>query len=228
LAYFVTDGEYRVIRSHDNNAATVVGTCPSSTTQNVKIYGWGTTIAGGSGAALTITSQDNVNITDVKFTSSNAAGGVVPKHCVELSFTRCDFDCILYVYYSMGGGLVYCVLDYTSTYMLRLTSTKYFNLFGSWLNTNGTACVDCNSHSHVFVYYGSDVGGGTPTYGYLVQMLSSLQFVNASGTGYARIASCTTGIRAINGSQVTATTNNQYASNTTNESADAATFAYID
>jgi len=44
LVYFEDDDEYRVIDSHATTTLTVVGTCPSSTAQEVTVYNWGTDI----------------------------------------------------------------------------------------------------------------------------------------------------------------------------------------
>jgi hypothetical protein len=64
------------------------------------------------------------------------------------------------------------------------------------------------------------------TRGVLATGNCAVDFFTSQGESF--ISNCTTGIQAINGASVFSTANNQYAGNTTNESATAASYGYID
>jgi hypothetical protein len=65
-------------------------------------------------------------------------------------------------------------------------------------------------------------------YGAYINVNATLLYGNALSTGYCRIENCTTGIYALTGGQVTGTANNQYSGNSTDETADSASYGYID
>jgi len=66
LVYFATDNTFRVIDSHTNDALTLVGTAPSSTTQTCEIFTWGTSIT----QVNVLNGQSGITINYVKFATA--------------------------------------------------------------------------------------------------------------------------------------------------------------
>jgi len=227
LAYFTTDDEYRVIRSNTNNALTLVGTAPSSTTQDVEIYDWATVF-------YSISCEKDGNATHIEISDAGSSSAVASaSNGAVLDLTRCN---ILDKRVLANGAKV--ILD-TCNYFYDGSGAEHIgaNNLGNlsldrsliWLSHN-TAFATSNS-SYMSVRFGTtidgDAGANMATYGLYSTGNGVIEFTNQSSSGYCFIENCDTGLYADNGGQITGETNTQYSGNTTNTNADAATFGNV-
>ena len=226
LLYSSNNAEYRVIDSVTTEVATIVEYWAAAPSGNYTIYQWLTTIQ-----SITLgKNQVGIRAYDCYFT-----GAGVPVAANEGSFSqwfRCkfytsaqwaSFSCSkgtveLYDCYATSAG--YCVMGFTSGTTAILVRCKVLatgaSSFGililsaSYVSLNEACVVDGTAAS-------SNTGMEHEGAG-----LSNHQLV------YSKIRNWTNGIGSIQGSTVFFTGNNQYASNTANETAVAASYSYID
>lgn len=235
LAYFVTDGVYRLIDSHTNDVLTIVGTAASSTAQDVKIYDWGTLISFISSAAmLTVSNQKNLYIYSLAMhngTNTNRAFAIDSNSSAQLLYCSIDGTILINTYsgftfdtsftnantalvpiHCQGGS----VGDSSrSKHLAGATAQEVLRAWGaSGYNLRRGTIIDGN--------------GFTPAYGFNVFSNGYGNCYAAASDGYPRIRNCNNGLRASSGGMLTNTADIQYSGNTTNESADATSYGYID
>lgn len=227
LCYFVTDDEYRVIDSHTNDTLTVVATAPSSTTQDIKIYDWGTTVN-----YIDVTAgQTAIQFYGMKF---DTATGIISNYGskVQVYTTLVDVDSAYGIYSNGGYVLVYDSYITTANYQatdchggyLELNRTKVYT------ESNGDRCIRVADGGSVSLKRGSilDASSTTNTRGVELKSNSTCNCYASAAVGYVRIRNQNIGIDAYTGSQVINTVNVQYSGNTIDEQAEAASFAAID
>jgi hypothetical protein len=221
LAYFVTNNAYRVIDSNTDDVLTLVGTAPSSTTQNVGIYDWGTAINSFivKGA---FTSIQQINFNTSYGVTANAGSIATVTECkiTNLSTTATRF------------ALVRCAILCTNTngrsiWIQGGKCVIYQSLCYANANTSIVWIVD---GAALEFQQGSvaEGAGFTTTYGIYAFGNVAANVFGSAATGFPRIRNMTNGIYAEKGAQVYNTANVQYAGNTTNENAIAASYGYID
>lgn len=225
LAYFVTNAVYRIIDSHTNDTLTLVGTAPSSTTQDVIIYDWSTIIDGGSSSALSASnlSISSLTLNNLRF-DSTASSGVLGNNS-GITLNRCEFRSTV-VAQASQFTIQYCS---TNTSVNNTVLAQLFGgmtVYGCRFVSSGATCVVAQRGGFINLRDGTIVQAGTT--GINVIDGGRVLFTNSSSTGYCRVRNCTAGISAGTGGQATGTANNQYSGNTTNESATAASYGYID
>lgn len=228
LAYFVTDDSYSIIDSHTNDTLTLVGVAPSSTTQNVSVYDWGTVIQSLS------TKEHQVYVQFIELNGGGIAtvvnlqqfGTITMNEChivnkrISVNRARFSFVDSSYEYSAAGGEHVGAI--YAGFFDIQRSKI---------LMANNTASMVCDNGSIILLRYGAIIDGAAgankATYGCHVTLNATMEFTNNSSLGYVRVRNCDLGILADYGAQVTGTTNTQYSGNTTDTSADAASFAAI-
>ncbi|MDP2689926.1 MAG: hypothetical protein Q8P48_07415 [Deltaproteobacteria bacterium] len=235
LAYFVTNDQYRLIDSDTADVLTLVGTAPSSTTQTVTVYDWATIIDGGaSDNALKVASgQVGVVFDKIKCTNSATAAYVNRVLWIYPASIAAFYEC--WIYRSSGGYAA--VPDGGKLELHKVLVNSAFaagvlSEFGNvlcWYSKialSGSGKGLSMSNSFCNLRAGSIIHGCAT--GIEAQKNGVFNCGGAASEGYPRIRNCATGASAATGGQITATVNNQYSGNTTNESADAASYGYID
>jgi len=224
LAYFVTDDEYRVIDSHTDDVLTLVGTAPSSTAQNVAVYDWDTTI----NSVVVKPAQNGVYLyalyldTSVGLTTESPSSTFCYRCKIATTGT---WGCI-------GRGdvwLEHCYLQsqypvYAESSITYVWSSKVYTIAAS------KHCVRATLRGYVAVREGSilDASSKTGTNGIRVETNAVVGCYTSAAGGYPRIRNQAVGIYAEAGGMVKTTANNVYSGNTADETADAASFGYID
>lgn len=231
-AYFVTDGVYRVIDSNTNDVLTLVGYAPSSTTQDVSIYYPTTIIQNGTSQTLLIKNQDSVAIYDIKFTSSKAnaslplvgTSGIELYNARQITFERVFFDCSFFASVLCRSDITKCAGYITfngGTVVVHVQSIVW--LYGSRFKTSANANINANYAGYINVREQTVIDGGASS-ACNVQRHSILRFPST----YEVVRNAGVGINASLFGLADGTANNQYSGNTTDESADATSYGYID
>ena len=237
LAYFATDAEYRVIESNTNDALTLIGTAPSSTTQDVSVYGWGTIITSTEDTATANRGTLNVEgsqqgsfLTNIKVT--NTSGTVTDWAISVQHYSTCTLTNVWHIgrLQANASTVFYnkCVVDGTG-FLFALVGTgsiiesKYTNFFG-----DGTDFGILVQHgSKWYMRFGTTIDNFN--IGFWAGDNGASVMENFTSTGYLFIKNNTTyGVQAKDGGIVRGTANNQYSGNGTDEFAVAASFGYID
>ena len=225
LAYFVTDDEYRVIDSHTNDVLTLVGTAPSSTAQDVRIYDWGTVISNGADVGLALNSQKGVALNDVSIGSSGTWALRVDNFSL---LTATNIETTSAAICSINSVLLprKTVINHAGTWgfyasQLATIDAEYTKVIGPtgecFRGLSGSICI---------IRFGTILDGAN--YGFRMQGVSYGQTTNNAGKGYCRIRNCSTvGVQADTNSAIAQTASNQYSGNTVDEATDASG-AYID
>ena len=225
LAYLVTDDEYRVIDSHTNDVLTLVGTAPSSTAQDVRIYDWGTIISNGSEPGLSLIAQKGIVTNDISYGSSGLWAIFIETYS---ALTANNTEATAGVISSINSLInpSKFVINHSGTWgfyasQLSTIDAEYTKVIGPtgecFRGISGAVCT---------VRSGTILDGAN--YGFRMQALSAGQTSGNAASGYIRIRNCgTVGVQADTNSAVVQTANNQYSGNTTDESTDASG-AYID
>lgn len=220
LAYFATDDSYRLISSHTDDVLTLVGTAPSSTTQDVSVYGWDTIITSITLAA----GQTAININDCKLSkagipfNTNYYSDFLMQRC---HLVRSSGDYAAYIW----GGSGTISTCYTSG-GVRVRSAALVVWYSSIGNNSGTYGFLVQFNASLTVTNGCEID--SVSNGILCAQGAQTGTTGVASTGYNRITNCTTGIYADRGGQVTGTTNNQYSGNSTDENGVAASYGYVD
>lgn len=235
IAYFATDAVYRIIKSNTNDVLTLADITVSSTTQDVTVYAWGTTInkielpAGTVGVILKFLHLDGTGETYSNYLN--------PYSSIEAE--TCRFDLIIYTQQGNWEEMRDCYF-----YLVASGGMVQFNGGGGVF---GRCFVDANhntgigivaSRTATLLFCGGTVdgdagGGNKATYGVRAWGASSIQcngstLSDGSTTGSLKVQNCDIGIRADTVASIVGTSGIGYTGNTTNESADGATFGYID
>lgn len=236
LAYFVTDDAYRVINSHTDDVLSLEGTAPSSTTQDVIIYDFGTSLA-----APLIINQKGITLKHLKLicdSTVSGAGGSNITGGSGVSFVECwlDADPTNPSNLVTAGGLS----DFTITRCVGVTrgsSSVQRGIHG--INQATLTIQNCK------LYHAGSKSG----IGIRIREMSACRInmgctidnyttgVASEGKAFIRmltagmwnfVQNCTTGLNANEGGGILSTSNNQYSGNDTNEIADATSYSYID
>ena len=234
LAYFVTNGEYRLIDSDTADVLTLVGTAPSSTTQTVNVYDWATIIDGTSDNALNIASgQVGVAFDKIKFTNNATAAYDNRVVWLRPASIGSFYEC--WIYRATGGyaavpdgGKFEAHKVLFSGSFAAVVVAEFGNMlcWYSKISLGGSGTGLSMSNSFCNLRAGSIVHGCAT--GVYASKNGVFNCTNAVAEGYLRIRNNTTGVSADTGGQVTGTALIVYSGNTTNESAVAASYGYID
>jgi len=218
------------VATDNDNILVVVGTCPSSTSQNVTVYDWSTAVnifvLGAGGRSVTLN--------NFKFIVDESA--VVENSSAVIN--RCWFD-------PASGKRPYQALSGGSA----VISTCYFDATGL---THGAIVPSWGgqqeiSQSKIYVPVDNkrgiwprqtpiwvkdgtiiDGGGATGSLG-ISGVQAATAFISGSTTGNPRIRNCGTGISAVTGTQVEGTASLVFSNNTSDEdNASGVSFGYID
>jgi hypothetical protein len=224
LLYLVTDNDYRLIESNTSNVINLVGTAPSSTTQDVAIYDWATRINSievyGNNTRI---KQLHMNENGVGFGLKvwSSPGAKVYQSNIGRQF-RME---------ASTAQLFSTLISTTGTAAPISMTAAFLEAFYITVKINNDISLNNIFNGSKITMTGSlidgDAGGGNKaTSGILVQDNSSIVF--AATNGVTKIKNCDQGVRAQSGGQARGTVNVNYSGNTTNESADAASFGFID
>ena len=228
----VNDGITRLIDSNDANTLTICGTWPSgapASGDSFVVEDWATIVDSIEFRSPSLRSY----VHSIKCTGANEYPIQVASNSYATCY-GCWFTGANPIYATFGAwlDLDYCYSDVTSlraTYNARgstitLMRTKFDGIAGQ----QALAYV-CNV-SYMLVTEGSVLDGADGTnYGIYARGTSLVVCYSADADGLNRIRNCdVAGVRAELGGQVTNTSDNVYSGNTTDESADAASFGYID
>jgi hypothetical protein len=232
IAYYQTDNVHRIIESNTNDALTLADIAASSTTQNVDVKTWGTTLnkitlpTGLTGFVL-----DKINLTGTSETYSLEMSAYSALEAYTCKFEKYTFiqganlkevdDCYFVVTaasaicaalaYGAGGVLVRCYLKANNDTAQGVNISRSSSLLFAGGSINGVA------------------GGNKATYGIRCVSTSTVQCNGGgAGNGNLKVKNCDTGVSAAIVSNVVGTANNSYTSNGANETADAASYGYID
>lgn len=225
LCYFVTDDEYRIIDSNTDDALTVVGLCPSSTSQDVNIYSWDTTIS----SRFDLLTQDNVVFTNINFTDRLVAtnSSMTLSNCsfvndgIELQVLNgSQVSSVLNSVFEQNGSSSggYCV-NAINLCSVRLDGCLLHNSTGATgrgIQVAGMCSIDILSGTKIDQFQ----------YGVVAATNSVVTFYQTAG--YDRIYNCTSGVYSTTGSMIVGTANNQYSGNSTDETATSASYGYVD
>ncbi len=228
------NGAYRIIDWNTADKLAIVGTFDSVPAGAYTVYDWGTVIQ-NSGTPLSINpGQRGVNLNFI-FLNSTASGTALnltnaqatPAVCkltgkVSLSDQSSIFVQISYMGQSAVNPVVYLEKGSTAAF----ERTKVVN--GKDSTPNLRATMSCG----LFVRAGCvfDSGVYRWTTGLYASDKTSISLWTAAAWGYPRIRNFNqgNGLYAEFQSSITFTSTNQYSGNTTDESANAATYGYID
>lgn len=227
LVYFSTDDTYRVIESNTNDVLTLVGTGPSSTTQDVVIYDWGTILN-----RVDVYTQ-NIELYNMRFDASGTNRSIyIEGGKVKTYFCRYDkqmsiyggflaemFYSVLYnntgadafaFYYNSVAWVVGCLFKFEHT----LAYAESFN--------NGSALMQGS------VIDGDDGIGGKASYGIWVFANGVFVLSCPASRGNNIIKNCDVGIQAQEGGVSRGTASVSFSGNTTDKNAISASYGYID
>jgi len=230
LCYLAADGDYRIIDSSTADIATIVGTFTSQPLQNEAyvIYDWGTSINN----IIIDGVQQGIKVYDIEFDTSFT---IDRENNSAVDFYRCKIA-------TSGGGLnAIFRTGYTQMYYCYLESDGQGTIYvesgtvllrGCKVYTTSTndRCVRALLNAYVGVRDGTvlDAASTTTTYGIYAELGAIISCYTTAAAGYTRIRNQAIGIYAMTGTQVAVTANVQYSGNTADETADAASFGYID
>lgn len=246
LVYFVTDGIFRLVDSATADALTLCGTADSSTTQTVKVYDWQTTLAGSSGAGLTLApGQQSIIVEKLKFVSANAG---YPNY-TSLYLNSGSEAIALWCWFNAQGSAFY------GTYQEAFSKLKVDTCFYGDGNANGSWTTSAKLDVWHSKYYNATPGNGrigpratqlssvalqrgtvidnfdNTSGGCLADQNSVLVFYSGSADGKNKVRNCGTyGMGATTGSGIRFNQTNyvDYSGNGTNTYADAASYAFKD
>lgn len=215
MAYFVTDDEYRVIVSHTNDVLTLAGLAPSSTTQNVNVLDWETSVNFIAG----VNGQKSLIINFIKYTASFSVSKFVEitwNNCwftTSFSMNKSDIQAVR-CYFQEGMNLTNNCTGTISNNFADITSGRFAVVNGSNVFIGQANVIDGNgSGSDAILAFAAGVVG---------------MFTNA-GTGFPIVRNWTTGLNTRDGGIIFDTDNNQYSGNTTDENPSGASDpAFID
>lgn len=223
---------YRVITHNDTTSITLAGKTLSAQPVNLdtaSVYNWGTTISG----VLTIANIKNLTINDLKI-SSTTDYALVHKINAETTCNRCYFT------FTTGGGVMNSLwskitlnncMAYTSTSAFLL---PYYNCDYSEMYLVGSVSVGITAQTyHVYNDQGSTAllqGGCVMDTGYagLYVQVGSMGVCYATDVYNFLNNQSGYGVYAIRHGQVIFTAYNSYSGDGTNESAESASYSYVD
>jgi hypothetical protein len=217
LAYFVTDDDYRIIDSHTVSTLTLVGQAPSSTTQDVVIYDWATTVS-----RINISAQHSTQVRFLRL--QNTSNGLYVSSSDSITIKYCHLDCQVSIATSALTSLFACAC--VTTVGQAVVAYQGCTLLTYWTKIHTTGNFALTVFRNAF----SQVRSGTilqaASYGIYATDGGRVVFYNADVR--CRVRNCSTGLYAATGSQITSTNLVVYSGNTTNENAIAASYGYID
>jgi len=227
LVYDATDDVYRVIDSHTDDAITIAGSFTTATAGSNTVYDWGTKVNTFS----IYSTKVPIDFYGVEFVT-NTSSVTIDQGVDSVNFYYCKFDGALSCYDFSMGRIYDCIFLSGSIIVAQLNSGYFATAFvyrGKFDHTQ-------NSKKTVYAYnlgivrimegtifYGHNTTGSTAIY---AAVNGIVQISNT--TTYLVINDYATGIYAYSGGKVIGTANNTYKSNTADETADAASFGYID
>ena len=223
LAYFVTDAAYRVIYSNTNNVLTLADLAPSSTTQDVSVYSWGTII----NRITAPVGVGNLEIYGIHF-QGDGTYSVYQNAFSAVMFSYCQFNDQQF-FYSSNNPFIYDSYFYTTNAIAMVTPG--FTATGIWQRcyfraANNTASgFVANRGAQVLIYGGTmdgDAGGGNKaTYGFRSFGNATIQFSSGTNIGNVKVYNCDVGIRVDQAGVVVGSssgvTNSGNGSNTSND-----------
>jgi len=208
--------------SANNNIVLLVGKAPSSTGQDVTFYDWGTQVN-----SLFTGESWGVSVYDIYFDEGIERGNgfVFYNRCkMEASadfalHLRTGGSDISYCYATSDMYTVYAELGYEYMYGCKIVTSSTFD-----------RSVLCNNNGFINLRSGTvlEAASLNTTYGVYAGLNGVVSFYTSGSTCYPRVRNQAVGAYANQGGQVVSTTNVQYSGNTADESADAASFGYID
>jgi len=228
LCYLAADGDYRIIDSSTANTATICGTFTSQPlqTEAYVIYDWGTSI----NSLVVNGNQQGIKVYDISF---DTLYPITREDDAVVDFYRCKLassGSINCIFRAGSSFLYYCYVEsdgqavYVERGEVKIYSSKIYT------STTNDRCVRTTINSLVWIRAGTvlDAASTTTTYGIYAETGAQVGCYSTAAEGYPRIRNQAVGIRAQSGAQVAITANIQYSGNTLDESADAASFGYID
>lgn len=235
LLYIATENVYRIIDSDTADVATIVGCFTDAANKVYKIYGWATTldaiyIGEGQGGVVC---EFMALLGPVALAYSWAE--VWPG--ARITFRYCSLTGRLFTSAAgtmTGKGasatILTCFLSAGATVRVLQSSCDFYIERSKLLATAGTI-IAATMMSYLFITLGTILDctskpAGSIGLDVIANAFTSLY--SAAADGYCRIRNCNYGITAATGGIVIDTANIQYFNNTTNESATAASYGYID
>ena len=229
LAYFATDAVYRVIASNTNDALTLADIAASSTTQDVTVYSFGTSIN-----SITIQSDTIITLQDLKLTNKSSLNGysLEVNSFATCNITRCHITKIFINQGSAPAFVDSIAKDTVSGPVIAIAysgTAVITRCFVIGTHTNSQLLV-VSRGGYCLCYggtYEGDAGGGAKAdYGTRVWGAATIQFAILA-SGNVKIKNCDVGTRAESESFLQTGSVVSYTSCTTNSSADATTYAVI-
>lgn len=220
LCYFVADDAYRRIDSHTNDALTLVGTAPSSTTQDIKIYSNDTVL----GTYIIKENQKNVVFENIGFSNFGTSITIVQEPFSSLKLTRVDINnastaqlkvqanSSLFIDTCYSEDVIF-FFDFSNVFITR---TKYYGTPSVILAPLGLSFIELDGGTILDGKNGSD--GGSK--GFSSAELSYVKHTGSTANGLVRIRNFDqagdVGAFVQRGGQAL-TANIQYSNNTTDE-----------
>jgi len=193
LCYFETDAEYRVIDSQASTTLTMVGLCPSATSQDLTIYSAGTIIT-----TLTLINQKQVEVFGCSFVADSTTPAINITDHSSITLTACfgePNDSTAYaVVVSDNSYLVtyYCMIEEPSTYSHNASFryNSHATLYGSKFLIGGGSGTNVSTtyNSTLWVDFGTVIDGGQAAIS--GSYSATVQF--DGGGGYPRVRNATT------------------------------------
>ncbi|MCR4287934.1 MAG: hypothetical protein NUW09_07970, partial [Deltaproteobacteria bacterium] len=218
-------GVSRIIDTNDTTVATITGqwdgTIASGNT--FVVQDWATIIQANVGRALTLIGQTSLYLEDLALYKQGSSWAIDMFTNSSVTLTRCSVQG--YACQEPGALYTYDVIFAGDTMGVFLQQASYFGYRTKI--TGYSYCLRALAMSNVQIREGCIINAGS-VYGVWIDRNSVGRFDTPAGTAYNFITNNGTGIYAGFGGMGKFTSTVQYSGNTTNESADAATYGYID
>lgn len=224
------DGLYYLIYANTTDTITIIGTFDATPVANddFVVYNQATTMYSISCYGV------KVIVNWISFAGGSTVASIGSDEQADVTVNYCDFnntggsEHVLIVDLS-SGTVNKCLLAGSSETGIKVNNLATVRVTSCWFRANavgGNYGVYCISGSVANVRSGC-------TLSYYVRGLNAeenglISLGSGASAGYPFINNCTTGIYAATAGTVTGTSNNQYASNGTNENAVSGSYGYID
>lgn len=224
------NSEYRIIDSDTADTATIIGTWSATPSGTWIVYDWGTELNRlniGDG-------QIGIYLYDANLVGDGSFSVWMDRNAMLITNRISTGSRIL----QNSKGYYWGQCSYHSTDLASTLQARFLSQMVLWrskiVNTgNNQQIIWVLSQGNVRLVYGcvldGDAGGGNKAnYGIRAELNSVAEILQGVADGYGRVRNCDTGIYAVNGATVRYTANIQYSNNTVDETADAASYGYID
>jgi len=227
LVRIVVGNDFKVIDSDTADVLTIAGGFADGTNKAYEIYNWGTAITGDIQVNY---GQLGVNFYNIKFIWATD-WGIMMNNGSSAAFYRCAF---IPAAAKMIVAVNYCMLTLHSCLMdnsCLVAIGMYLELNYSKAKGIGSMglCVYGIQMTRLRIDHGTIIDGESVAGGIGVQLYGNCYLDINGAPEYCRVRNCAAyGIQSVKGSMGLGTAGVQYSGNGTNESAEAASFGYID